>query len=254
MGIYTYSIDEIGVIEEACKITASVLDQIESIIKPGISTYELNGFANDVIVKNNAKAAFLGYKGFPASICTSINEVVVHGIPEKKRRLQEGDIIGIDIGVFYKGVYGDSARTFKVGEVDNNIQLLLDVTKESLYAGISKCCVGNRISDISNAVENHVIKYGFSPVRDFVGHGIGFNLHEEPSIPNFGEPGKGQRIKDGMVFAIEPMINAGTHEVDILEDKWTVVTKDRKISAHYEHTIAVVDGVAKILTGGRGFN
>ena len=254
MGIYTYSIDEIQSIEEACKITAGVLDEIESVVKPGISTKELDIFANNLIVNNNAKAAFLGYKGFPASICTSINEVVVHGIPDQNVKLHEGDIIGIDIGVFYKGCYGDSARTFKVGEIDKNIQLLLDVTKESLYAGIDKCSVGNRISDISSAVEAHVINYGFSPVRDFVGHGIGFNLHEEPSIPNFGEPGKGQRIKDGMVFAIEPMINTGTYEVDILNDNWTVVTKDRKHSAHFEHTVAVINGTAKILTGGRGFN
>ncbi len=254
MSIYTYNKQEIGLIEEACGITARVLDEIEGAVKAGISTYELDAFARDLIQKSKAKAAFLGYKGYPASICTSINEVVVHGIPDKNRKLKKGDIIGIDIGIFYKGFYGDSARTFKVGEVDKNTQLLLDVTKDSLYAGIDNCSVGNRISDISNAVETYVTNYGFSPVRDFVGHGIGFNLHEEPSIPNFGEKGKGQRIKDGMIFAIEPMINAGTFEVDVLEDGWTVVTRDGKLSAHFEHTVAVVDGKAKILTGGRGFN
>jgi methionyl aminopeptidase len=254
LGIYTYNIQEIGVIEEACKITSRVLDEIEGIIKVGISTYDIDAFAKDVIQKNKAKAAFLGYKGFPASICASINEVVVHGIPNRNTKLRKGDIIGIDIGVLYKGFFGDSARTYKVGEVDKNVQLLLDVTKESLYAGINNCYVGNRISDISYAVESYVTRFGFSPVREFVGHGIGFNLHEEPSIPNFGESGKGQRIKDGMVFAIEPMINAGTYEVEVLEDGWTVVTKDRKLSAHYEHTVAVIDGKAKILTGGRGFN
>jgi methionyl aminopeptidase len=254
LGIYTYSIQEIGFIEEACRITSGVLDDIEDIIKAGISTYDIDAFAKDIIVKNKAKAAFLGYRGFPAAVCTSINEVVVHGIPDRSIKLKKGDIIGIDIGVFYKGFFGDSARTFKVGEVDKNSQLLLDVTKESLYAGINNCSVGNRISDISNAVENYVTKFGFSPVREFVGHGIGFNLHEEPSIPNFGERGKGQRIKDGMVFAIEPMINAGTYEVEVLEDAWTVVTKDRKLSAHFEHTVAVIDGKAKILTSGRGFN
>jgi methionyl aminopeptidase len=254
LGIYTYSIQEIGFIEEACRITSGVLDDIEGIIKAGISTYDIDAFAKDIIVKSKAKAAFLGYRGFPAAVCTSINEVVVHGIPSRNIKLKKGDIIGIDIGVFYKGFFGDSARTFKVGEVDKNSQLLLDVTKESLYAGINNCSVGNRISDISNAVENYVAKFGFSPVREFVGHGIGFNLHEEPSIPNFGERGKGQRIKDGMVFAIEPMINAGTYEVEVLEDGWTVVTKDRKLSAHFEHTIAVIDGQARILTSGRGFN
>ncbi|MBN2401745.1 MAG: type I methionyl aminopeptidase [Spirochaetes bacterium] len=252
--MYTYSVDEIGLIEEACRITSKVLDEIENIIRIGISTYDIDTFAKEIIVKNQAKAAFLGYRGFPASICTSINEVVVHGIPNKNSKLKNGDIIGVDVGVFYKGCYGDSARTFKVGDIEKNTQLLLDVTKESLYAGINNCSVGKRISDISNAVESYVTNFGFSPVREFVGHGIGFNLHEEPSIPNFGERGKGQRIKDGMVFAIEPMINAGTYEVELLDDGWTVVTKDRKLSAHFEHTVAVIDGKAKILTYGRGFN
>jgi methionyl aminopeptidase len=254
LGIYTYTIQEIGVIEEACRITAGVLDEIEGLVKAGVSTYDIDAFAKDIIQKKKAKAAFLGYRGYPASVCTSINEVVVHGIPDKNEKLKKGDIIGIDIGILYKGFYGDSARTFKVGDVDKNVQLLLDVTKESLYAGINNCTVGNRISDISNAVESYVSGFGFSPVRDFVGHGIGFNLHEEPSIPNFGEKGKGQRIKDGMVFAIEPMINAGTWEVEVLDDGWTVITKDRKLSAHFEHTVAVIDGRAKILTYGRGFN
>ncbi len=254
MGIYTYNLNEIGVIEEASKIVAKVLDEIEGFIKAGISTYDIDKFAKDIIEKSKARPAFLGYRGFPASICTSINEVVVHGIPDKNRKLKKGDIIGIDIGVFYKGFFGDSARTFKIGEIDKNKQLLIDVTKKSLYTAIAKCTAGNRISDISNAVEEYVSKYGFSPVREFVGHGIGTNLHEEPSIPNFGEKGKGPRIKEGMVFAIEPMINAGTYEVEVLEDGWTVVTRDRKPSAHFEHTIAVIGGEARILTGGKGFN
>ena len=254
LSIYIYNVTEIEVIQEACNITSKVLDEIEGFLKAGISTYEIDTFAKEIIVNNKAKPAFLGYRGFPASICTSINEVVVHGIPDKNRKLKKGDIIGIDIGVFYKGFFGDSARTFKIGEIDKNTQLLIDVTKESLYTGINNCFVGNRISDISNAVEEHVTKFGFSPVREFVGHGIGSNLHEEPSIPNFGEKGQGPRIKEGMVFAIEPMINAGTYEVVILEDGWTVVTKDRKPSAHFEHTVAIVNGRAKILTGGRGFN
>ncbi|MFH0975523.1 MAG: type I methionyl aminopeptidase [Spirochaetota bacterium] len=254
MGIYIYSINEIEIIEEACRITSNVLDEIEGIIKAGLSTYDIDILAKDIISKNKAKPAFLGYKGFPATVCTSINEVVVHGIPSRNKKLKKGDIIGIDIGVFFKGFYGDSARTFKVGEIDKNTQTLLDVTRESLYCGINKCIVGNRISDISNAVESHVTRFGFLPVRDFVGHGVGSNLHEEPSIPNFGDGGRGPRINDGMVFAIEPMINAGTYEIEVLDDGWTVVTKDRKLSAHFEHTVAVVNGKAKILTGGRGFN
>ena len=254
MGIYTYNGNEIGKIEEACIITARVLDEIEGIIKSGISTYELDAFARDKISRFNAKPAFLGYRGFPASICASKNEIVVHGIPDKDVKLENGDIIGIDIGVNYKGFYGDSARTFGIGKIDKDTKKLLDVTRESLYTGIEKCKVGNRISDISNAIERFVAEYGFSPVREFVGHGIGANLHEEPSIPNFGEKGKGPRIKDGMVFAIEPMINAGTYDVEVLKDGWTVVTKDGRNSAHFEHTVAVVDGRAKILTRGKDFN
>jgi methionyl aminopeptidase len=254
LSIYTYSLSEIKIIEEACRIVAKVLDEIEGFVKSGTSTFDIDNFAKDIIIKSKGKPAFLGYRGFPASICTSINEVVVHGIPDKNRILKKGDLIGIDIGVFYKGFFGDSARTFKIGEIDKKSQLLLDVTRDSLYAGIDKCTVGNRVSDISNAVEEYVVKFGFVPVREFVGHGIGSNLHEEPSIPNFGEKGKGPRIKDGMVFAIEPMINAGTYDVEVLKDGWTVVTKDRKLSAHFEHTIAVIDGKAKILTGGRDFN
>jgi len=177
--------------------------------------------------------------------------VVVHGIPSKKARLKSGDIVGIDVGVFLDGFYGDTARTYRVGKIDESAELLLKVTKESLHRGIGMAAAGNRISDISHAVESHVEGYGFSAVREFVGHGIGASLHEEPSIPNFGKPGKGPRISDGMVLAIEPMINAGTYKVDVLDDGWTAVTGDRKLSAHFEHTIAVVDGKARILTAGK---
>ncbi len=253
MGIYIYSNSEIEKIGEACKIVAAVLDEIEGIIKVGISTFEIDELARDIIINNDAEPAFLGYRGYPASACTSINNVVVHGIPNKNEKLKNGDIIGIDIGVHYKGYFGDSARTFKIGVIDKETQLLLNVTKESLYAGIKNCKDGNRISDISNSIESYVEKFGFSPVREFVGHGIGTNLHEEPSIPNFGDKGKGPRIKNGMVFAIEPMINAGGYEVEVLKDGWTVVTKDRKKSAHFEHTVAVIGGQAKILTGGNDF-
>lgn len=253
MGIYTYNIHEIKQIEEACIITARVLDIIEEIIEIGISTFEIDSVVRKTIKEYKGTPAFLGYRGFPASVCTSINEVVVHGIPNKEEKLRNGDIIGIDVGVFYNGFYGDTCRTFKVGSINEEAALLMKATKESLYAGIEKCVVGNRISDISNAVEQYVRKFGFSPVRDFVGHGIGKNLHEEPAIPNYGEAGKGPRIREGMVLAIEPMINMGNYKVEILDDQWTTVTADRKLSAHFEHTVAVIDGKAKILTKGKNF-
>jgi len=248
LGIYIYNSEQISAIEESCQKTSSVLKELEKIVDDGVSTFELDQFAKDYISKQGGKPAFLGYHGFPSALCTSINEVVVHGVPSKKVKLKKGDILGVDVGVYFNGFYGDSAKTFKVGTVTPEVDLLLNVTKESLMKGIEKSVEGNRISDISNAVETHVNKYGFSPVKEFVGHGIGKNLHEEPSIPNFGEPGKGARITNGMVFAIEPMINAGTYRVKVLEDGWTVVTEDAKLSAHFEHTVAIIDGKAKILT------
>lgn len=250
MGIYLYNRSQIEKIERACEVAAGVLDELESSIGEGVSTFELDKLAREFIAARNGVPAFLGYRGYPAALCTSINEVVVHGIPSKKTRLRPGDIIGIDVGVLLDGHYGDTARTYRVGEVDEATELLLRVTEESLYRGIEKAVPGNRISDISHAVEDHVVRYGFSAVREFVGHGIGASLHEEPSIPNFGEPGKGPRISNGMVFAIEPMINAGTFNVEILADGWTTVTADGKLSAHFEHTIAVLDGSPRILTGG----
>ncbi len=254
MAIYIYNNDEIKGIERSCKIVARVLDEIEDKIGVGTTTYDIDILAKNIIEKSGGKPAFLGYKGYPATTCTSINEVVVHGIPSENVDLKDGDIIGIDIGVFFEGYYGDSARSYRIGNIDDETERLLKATRESLYSGIEKCIVGNRISDISHAIETYVEKQGFIPVREFIGHGIGKNLHEEPSIPNFGEPGKGPRIKNGMVFAIEPMINAGTHEVNILDDNWTVVTADKKLSAHYEHTVAVIDGKAEILTKGKDFN
>ncbi len=254
MAIYTYNSDELALIEDACVLTARVLDNIEEIIEVGTSTYDIDSLARDIIEKNGGKPAFLGYRGFSASTCISINEVVVHGIPKKEELLGEGDIIGIDIGVLLNGFFGDSARTYKVGKVSEEADLLVQTTREALYSGIERCVVGNRISDISNAIECCVTRHGFSPVREFIGHGVGKNLHEEPSIPNFGDPGKGPRIKNGMVFAIEPMINVGTYEVEVLDDGWTVVTKDRKLSAHFEHTVGIIDGKARILTKGREFN
>ncbi len=255
MGIYIYNQEQINNIEKACLIAARVLDEIDSIIDVGVSTYELDRVAQHIITHSGAKPAFLGYKGYPSAICASINEVVVHGIPQKSIKLKDGDIIGIDVGTFLNGYYGDTARSFRVGKESQDSDLLLRVTRESLYVAIEKCVVGNRISDISHSIEQYVEGYGFSPVREFVGHGIGKNLHEEPSIPNFGSPGKGPRIKEGMVFAIEPMINMGTYLVEVdAHDSWTVYTKDRKLSAHFEHTVAIVNGEAKVLTRGRNFN
>lgn len=248
MAIFIYSEEEIKRVEDACRITAAVLDEIGKHIAEGISTYELDRIARDLIKKFKAIPAFLGYKGYPAAICTSINEVVVHGIPSKGQILKKGDIVGIDIGVQYNGYFGDAAKTFVVGKVSNNVKKLLEVTREALERGILQCKDGNHLTDISHAVESYVVQHGFQPVHEFVGHGIGRNLHEEPSIPNFGKPGKGPVIKTGMIFAIEPMINEGTYQVEILQDGWTAVTKDRKYSAHFEHTVAVVNGNPKILT------
>mgnify|MGYP000885577609 FL=1 len=245
MGIYIYNKEQIKRIEDACLIAASVLDDIEAIIGAGVSTHEIDTLARSAIRKSGAVPAFLGYRGFPAAVCTSINEVVVHGIPHREARLKSGDIIGIDIGVCYNDYYGDTARSYAIGSVEDDIKSLLGVTRESLYRGIERAVIGNRISDISHAVESYVSRYGFSPVEEFVGHGIGRNLHEEPSIPNFGDAGKGPRIREGMVFAIEPMINAGGRDVEVLGDGWTVVTRDRRFSAHFEHTVAVVDGKLK---------
>lgn len=248
MAIFIYSEEEIRRVEDACRITAAVLDEIGKHVAEGISTYELDRIAQDLIKRYKAVPAFLGYKGYPAAICTSINEVVVHGIPNKGQILKKGDIVGIDIGVQYNGYFGDAAKTFVVGKVSNNVKKLLEVTREALERGILQCKDGNHLTDISNAIESHVVQYGFQPVHEFVGHGIGRSLHEEPSIPNFGKPGKGPVIKTGMIFAIEPMINEGTYQVEILQDGWTAVTKDRKLSAHFEHTVAVVNGSPKILT------
>ncbi|HPI15823.1 MAG TPA: type I methionyl aminopeptidase [Spirochaetota bacterium] len=254
MGIYIYNREQIKRIEDACLIAASVIDEIEGIIDAGVSTHEIDVLARNAIKKHGAVPAFLGYKGFPAAVCASINEVVVHGIPRRNAKLKNGDIIGIDIGVRYKEYYGDTARSYAIGAVGEKVEKLLLATRESLYRGIEMAVVGNRISDVSHAVEAHVVRFGFSPVEEFVGHGIGRNLHEEPSVPNFGAAGRGPRIREGMVFAIEPMINAGVREVDVLGDGWTVVTRDGEFSAHFEHTVAVVDGKAQILTRGKNFN
>lgn len=231
----------------AGRIVANVLDEIRHVIAPGISTIEIDTFVESYIKGRGAVPAFKGYRGYPASVCTSVNEQVVHGIPSE-RKLREGDIISLDIGVFCEGFYGDAALTLKVGEVSDTAERLLSVTEKSLYCGIEKAIPGNRLLDISSAIQNEVESAGFSVVRTFVGHGIGRELHEDPQLPNFGRKGEGPVLEVGMTLAIEPMVNAGTWEIRILDDGWTAVTKDGTLSAHFEHTVAITEGGPVILT------
>ncbi|MDH5767714.1 MAG: type I methionyl aminopeptidase [Nitrospirota bacterium] len=240
--------EEIEKMAHACRIIAKTINEIRDIVKPGITTEEIERFADDYIRSNEALPAFKGYRGYPASICTSINDEVIHGIPSK-RILRDGDILSIDLGVYSRdGFYGDGAVTLPVGKIDSDVEKLIRVTEESLYIGIDRAKVGNRVSDISNSIQRHVELNGFSVVRAFVGHGIGRELHEEPQIPNFGLPGRGPRLREGMTLAIEPMVNAGGYEVLVLNDGWTAVTVDGKPSAHFEHTVLVTQNEPVILT------
>lgn len=229
------------------RLAAEVLEEIRSHIAPGVTTEELDRIAEEIIKQRGARAAFKGYSGYPAVICASINEGVVHGIPDS-RKLQEGDVVSIDIGTIVDGYYGDVAATYPVGRISPLAEKLLRVTREALYKAIEQAREGQRLSDISHAIQKYVEAQGFSPVRQYVGHGLGSHLHEEPQIPNFGPPGQGPRLQAGMVLAIEPMVNEGTWEVEVLADNWTVVTRDRKLSAHFEHTIAVTKNGPEILT------
>lgn len=238
---------EIGLMKTAGRIVAETLELMKEAVRPGITTLELDTIAEAHIRKSGGIPAFKGYNGFPASICSSINEQVVHGIPGLVV-LKNGDIIGIDIGVIYGGYYGDAARSYGIGDICDEKKKLLRVTEESFFAGIEHALAGNRLSDISHNIQKHVESNGFSVVRDFVGHGIGSSMHEEPQIPNYGLPHKGPRLTAGMALAIEPMVNLGRHEVKVLKDGWTVVTADGKPSAHYENTIVITDGKPEILT------
>ncbi len=238
---------EIEKISQACHIVAMTLVYLKEWVKPGVSTQELDRLAEEFIVKQGARPAFKGYRDFPCTLCTSINEEVVHGIPSK-RQLKEGDIIGIDAGAVVEGYFGDAAITLPVGKTTPEIQRLMEVTEQALYKGIAQASPGNKLSDISHAIQTHAEGAGYSVVTDFVGHGIGRNLHEDPQVPNFGQPGQGPRLKEGMVLAIEPMVNMGGSAVKILEDHWTVVTQDGRLSAHFEHTIAVTSQGPVILT------
>lgn len=239
---------EIDIMRESGKVTGYILRELENFIKPGISTMDINMFVERTILKNKMIPSFKGYQGFPASACVSINEEVVHGIPNKKRILKEGDIVSVDVGSTHKGYVSDAARTYPVGKVSEESQKLIDVTRESFFEGLKFCKVGHRLSDISHAIQKRAEEEDYGVIRDFVGHGVGRAMHEEPQIPNYGPPGRGPRLAVGMVFAIEPMINQGTHEVETLLDNWTVVTLDGKRSAHYENTVVITDGEPELLT------
>ncbi|MBQ7254835.1 MAG: type I methionyl aminopeptidase [Oscillospiraceae bacterium] len=238
---------EIEIMRKACKITAAARALAGEMVRPGVSTLEIDKAVHDFIIKHGAKPSFLGYGGFPASACISVNDVVIHGIPDH-RKLKEGDIVSVDVGANWKGFHGDCAATFACGEITPFAQKLIDVTRQSFYEGIKFARQGYRISDIGHAVQTYVESNGFSVVRSFVGHGVGANLHEEPEVPNYGSPGRGPRILRGMTIAVEPMVTAGTYEVNVLRDKWTTVTADGSLAAHYENTVLITDGEPEILT------
>ncbi|MBQ4517029.1 MAG: type I methionyl aminopeptidase [Clostridia bacterium] len=239
---------EIDAMRAAGAINAATFERLAEAIKPGVTTAELDDIAARFIRQNNAICSFWHYNGYPGHICTSVNGQVVHGIPSKKVELREGDIVSVDIGVFYRGYHSDSAKTFPVGKISTEAETLIRVTEESFYEGLKMARMGNRLQDIGAAIQNHVEQNGFSVVRSLVGHGVGSELHEDPEVPNFGTAGRGARLLPGMTLAIEPMVNQGTYHVNTLADQWTVVTADGKLSAHYEHTILVRDGEAEILT------
>ena len=238
---------ELACMRQACKITAAARALAGEMVRPGVSTKAIDKAVHDYIVSQGAKPSFLGYHGFPASSCISVNSVVIHGIPSGYV-LKEGDIVSVDVGAYYKGFHGDCAATFPCGTISAEAQRLIDVTKQSFFEGLRLATKGHRVSDISHAIQTYVESNGFSVVRTFVGHGVGAQLHEEPEVPNFGNSGRGPRLLPGMTLAIEPMVNEGTYEVRVQKDGWTVVTTDGKLSAHYENTVLITDGEPEILT------
>ncbi|MCI8431295.1 MAG: type I methionyl aminopeptidase [Lachnospiraceae bacterium] len=248
MAVTIKSAKEIELMREAGRLLEIVHDEMGNMIRPGISTMDINEFGDKLIRKLGCIPNFLNYGGFPASICVSVNEEVVHGIPRRDRILKEGDIVSLDAGLIYKGYHSDAARTHAVGKIDPRVQNLVDVTRRSFFEGIKMARAGNHLFDISAAIDDYVSRFGYGIVRDLVGHGIGTSLHEDPQVPNFREKRKGMKLVPGMTLAVEPMINMGTWKVVWQEDKWTVVTKDRKPSAHYENTILITDGEPEILT------
>ncbi|MDE7263268.1 MAG: type I methionyl aminopeptidase [Anaeroplasmataceae bacterium] len=239
---------EIALLKEAGRIVALCHKEMAKQVRPGVSTQELNDICEKIILEHNATPSFKGYGGFPSAVCASVNEVVVHGIPSKKQILKEGDIIALDIGACYKGYHGDSAWSYAVGNINDKDKLLMQVTHDSLFKGLEQVREGAHLGDVSAAIGNYASSFGFGIVEEFTGHGVGRNLHEDPAIFNFGEAGTGPLLKEGMVLAIEPMINAGTKRVRILGDGWTTITKDKSKSAHFEHTIVVRKNGYEILT------
>ena len=239
---------ELAIMREAGRISAMALKVAGEAVEPGVSTWEIDRVARKYIESQGAVPSFLGYGGFPASACISVNNVVIHGIPSKRQIIKAGDIVSIDIGAIYEGFNGDNAYTFACGDISAEAQRLLDATRESLYEGIKQATAGNRLGDIGSAVQRYVEARGYSVVRDFVGHGVGAKLHEDPSVPNYGTPGRGVRLLPGMTIAIEPMVNQGRHEVQVQKDGWTTVTRDGKLSAHFEHTVAITPDGPVILT------
>ncbi len=239
---------ELELMRQACRITAIARKAAADAVAPGVTTDEIDRAVHKAIKSHGAVPSFLGYAGFPASACVSINDEVIHGIPSKKRVVHEGDIVKVDVGAYIHGFHGDCACTIACGEISEEAKRLIEVTRQSFYEGIKFARVGNRVSDISSAIQAYVEANGFSVVRDFVGHGVGKNLHESPEVPNFGRAGHGIRLQAGMTLAIEPMVNVGSYGVKVLADGWTVKTKDGKLSAHYENTVAITDSEPEILT------
>lgn len=248
MSITIKSEKEIELMREAGRILAIVHEEMEKALKPGMSTMDINRIGDEVIRSYGCKPSFLGYNGYPASICVSVNDEVIHGIPSKKRIIREGDIVSLDAGLIYKGYQSDAARTHACGQVDDKVRKLIDVTRESFFAGIKYAKAGNYLHEISGAIEDVVVANGFTCVRDFVGHGIGREMHEDPQIPNFHQKRKGVKLQAGMTLAIEPMVNMGRYDVCWLDDDWTIVTEDGSMSAHYENTILITDGEPEILS------
>ncbi|MGN0366307.1 MAG: type I methionyl aminopeptidase [Suilimivivens sp.] len=248
MAVTIKSEREIQLMRESCRILAEVHAQLGEAIRPGISTWDIDALGEKLIRSYGCVPNFLNYNGYPASICVSVNDEVVHGIPSKERILQEGDIVSLDAGLIYKGYHSDAARTYGVGQVSSEAAQLIEVTRQSFFEGIKYAKAGNHLHDISNAIDAYCTKYGYGVVRDLVGHGIGTSLHEEPQIPNFRQWKKGIKLRPGMTLAIEPMINMGSYYVEWLDDDWTVVTEDGSLSAHYENTVLITDGEPEILT------
>ena len=242
---------ELSAMRQACKITAAARALAGEMVRPGVSTKQIDRAVHDFIVAQGAKPSFLGYHGYPASVCISVNDTVIHGIPGGYT-LKDGDIVSIDVGAYYQGFHGDCAATYPCGTVSAEAMRLIEVTKQSFFEGLAVMRPGHRVSDISHAIQTYVESNGFSIVRSFVGHGVGAQLHEEPEVPNFGNPGRGPRLLKGMTLAVEPMVNAGVYDVHILKDGWTVKTNDGKLSAHYENTVLITDGEPEILTVAEG--